>query len=97
VQKCPDAVDEARMVAGEQLEGEQRRTSAGGALVFEAPAEELGLLPEAELPDRAIRDRPLTVVGRPCGALDLVLPLRPEPGELLLVPPLCQGVRLGSR
>jgi len=85
------------MVAREQLQREQRRPTAGRALVFEAPAQELGLLPEAELPDRAICDRPLTVVSRPCCALDLVLPLRPEPGELLLATPLGQGVRLGSR
>jgi hypothetical protein len=85
------------MVAREQLEREQRRPTAGWALVFEPPAEELRLLPEAELPDRAIRNRPLTVVGRACCALDLVLPLRPEPGELLLATPLGQGVRLGSR
>jgi hypothetical protein len=85
------------MVAREQLEREQRRPTAGGALVFEATAEELRLLPEAKLPDRAIRDRPLTVVSRPRCALDLVLPLRPEPGELLLATPLGQGVRLDSR
>jgi len=85
------------MVAREQLKREQRRPTAGGALVFEPTAEELGLLPEAKLPDRAIRDRPLTVVSRPCCALDLVLPLRPEPGELLLATPLGQGVRFGSR
>jgi hypothetical protein len=85
------------MVAREQLEREQRRPAAGGALVFEPTAEELRLLPEAKLPDGAIRDRPLTVVSRPGRALDLVLPLRPEPGELLLATPLGQGVRLGSR
>jgi hypothetical protein len=85
------------MVAREQLEREERRPATGGALVFEAPAEELGLLPEAELPDRAIGDRPLAVVGRSGSALDLVLPLSPEPGELLLATPLCQAVRFGSR
>jgi hypothetical protein len=85
------------MVAREQLEGEQSRPSAGGALVFEAPAEELGLLPEAELPDRAIGDRPLAVVGRSGRALDLVLPLRPKTGELLLATTLGEGVRFGSR
>jgi hypothetical protein len=85
------------MVAGEKLEREQRRPTAGRALVLEAPAEELGFLPEAELPDRAIGDRPFPVVGRAGGALDLVLPLGPQPGELLLAPLLGQGVRLGSR
>jgi hypothetical protein len=85
------------MVAREQLEREQRRPTAGGALVFEPPAEELRLLPETELPDRAVRDGPLAVIGRPRCALDLVLPLRPEPGEFLLATPLGQGVRLGSR
>jgi hypothetical protein len=68
------------MVAREELEREQRRPTAGGALVFEAPAEELGLLPEAELADRAIGNRPLAVIGRAGSALDLVLPLRPQPG-----------------
>ena len=85
------------MVAREQLEREQRRPTAGGALVLEATAEELGLLPEAELPDRTIRDRALAIVGRSGRALDLVLPLRPEPGELLLATPLGESVRLGSR
>jgi hypothetical protein len=68
------------MVTREELEREQRRPTAGGALVFEAPAEELGLLPEAELADRAIGNRPLAVIGRAGCALDLVLPLRPQPG-----------------
>ena len=85
------------MVAREKLEREQRRPAAGWALVLEAPAQELGLLPKPELPDRAIRDRPLTVISRPCCALDLVLPLRPQPGELLLAPLFGQGIRLRSR
>jgi len=85
------------MVAREELEREQRRATTGRALVFEAPAEELGLLPEAELTDRAIGDRPFPVIRRAGCALDLVLPLRPQPGELLLAPLLGQGVRLGSR
>jgi hypothetical protein len=65
------------MVAREKLEREQRRSAAGWALVFEPPAEELGLLPETELTDRTIGDRPLAVIGRAGCALDLVLPLRP--------------------
>ena len=85
------------MLAREELEGEQRRSTAGWAPVFEAPAQELGLLPEAELTDRAIGDRAFPVVGRAGCALDLVLPLRPQPGELLLAPLFGQGVRLGSR
>jgi hypothetical protein len=85
------------MVAREELEREQRRSTAGWALVFEAPAEELGLLTEAELSDRAIGNRPLPVVVRASCALDLVLPLRPQPGELLLVPLLGQGFCLSSR
>jgi hypothetical protein len=85
------------MVTREKLEREQRRPTASRALVFETPAEELGLLPEAELADRAISDRPLPVIGRAGGALDLVLPLRAEPGKLLFAPLLGEGLRLGSR
>jgi len=97
VQARADVVDEARMVAGEKLERDERRAAAGRALVLEAPAEQLGLLAVAELTDRAIGDRPLAVVGRPSEAFDLVLPTRSEPGELLFLPAFGQGGRFGSR
>ena len=97
VEARADVVDEARMVAREELERDERRAAAGRALVLEAPAEQFGLLAVAELTDRAIRDRPLAVVGRPSEAFDLVLPTRSEPGELLFLPAFGQGGRFGSR
>ena len=97
MQERANAVDEPGVIAGEQLEREQRRPTASRALVFEPSPQELGLLPEAELPDRAIRDRALPVVGRSRAALDLVLPLRPQRSELLLAAPLGQSLRLRSR
>jgi len=97
VQSRADVVDEARMVAGEKLERDERRAAAGRALVLEAPAEQLGLLAVAELTDRAIGDRPLAVVGRPGETFDLVLPLRSQAGECLLLAALSEFGRFGSR
>ena len=88
-------VDGARRVAREQLERDQRRAAAGRALVVEPAREQLDLLAEAELADRAVGDRPLAVVGAARRALDLVLPLAAEVGELALVPRLREGVGLG--
>jgi hypothetical protein len=72
------------MVAGEQLERDQRRSPAGRALVLEPAAEQLRLLPEAELPDRPVGDGALTVVVRAGRGLELVGPLRAQPGQLAL-------------
>ena len=85
------------MVTGEKLEGDERGAAARWALVLEAPAQKLGLLPVPELADRAIGDCPLAVVRRPGETLDLVLPARSEPGELLFLAALGQGGRFGSR
>ena len=85
------------MVPGEELERDERRAPTGRALVLEAPAQQFSLLAVAELTDRAIGDCPLTVVGRPGEAFDLVLPARSEPGELLFLAPFGQDGRFGSR
>ena len=69
----------------EKLQREERRAARGRALVFEPTAEELGLLVEAELADRAIRDRPLPVVAAPRRGLELVVDRPPEVGEGALV------------
>ena len=79
------------MLAREELERDQGRAAAGRALVFEAPAKQLRLLPEAELPDRPVRNSPFAVVVRTGCGLELVGPLRPEPGQLAL------GTLLGER
>jgi hypothetical protein len=97
VQERADVVDEPRMLPGEELERDQRGAAAGRALVLDPSAQELRLLAVAKLADRAIGDGSLTVVGRPGESFDLVLPLRPEPGELLFLSALGQGGRLGSR
>ena len=79
------------MLPREELERDQRRSAAGWALILEPAPEELGLLPEAELPDRAVGDGPLPVVTRAGRGLQLVRPLRPEPRKLTL------GTLLGER
>ena len=83
-------------VAREELERDQRRAAARRALVVEPAREQLDLLAEAELADRAVGDRPLAVVGAPGRPLDLVLPFAPEVGELALVALLREGVGLGG-
>ena len=84
------------MIPGEELERDQRGAAAGRAFVLEPSAQELRLLAVAELSDRAIGDGSLTVVGRAGETFDLVLPVRPEPGELLFLSALGQGGRFGS-
>jgi hypothetical protein len=97
VQSRADVVDEAWMVAGEELERDERRAATGRALVLEPPAEQLRLLAVAELTDRAIGDRPLAVIGRSGETFDLVLPPRSETGECLFLTALSQAGRFGSR
>jgi hypothetical protein len=97
VQARADVVDEARVVPGEELEGDERRAATGRALVLEASAEQLGLLAVAELTNRAIGDCPLAVVRRSSETFDLVLPPRSKSGELLFLAALGQGGRFGSR
>ena len=72
------------MVAREQLQRDQRRTAAGRALVLDPAAEQLGLLPEAELPNRPVGDGALLVVVRAGCGLELVGPLRAQAGQLAL-------------
>ena len=72
------------MVAREQLERDQRRATTGRALVLETAAKQLGLLPEAELADRPIRDGTFAVVVRAGRGLQLVRPLRSQPRQLAL-------------
>jgi hypothetical protein len=84
VEQRPYVVDQPRMVAGQQLERDQRRAAAGRALVLEAAPQKLGLLPEPELPDRAVGDSALAIVGCAGRGLELVLPARSQIGELAL-------------
>jgi hypothetical protein len=84
------------MLAREQLERDERRAATGGALVIEAAPQELRLLAEPELSDRAIRDGALAVVGRTRGGLELVLPLRAQLGNLPLGALLRERGCLGS-
>jgi hypothetical protein len=53
-------------------------------------------LAKPELADRAVGDGSLAVVGRAGLALDLVLPLRPQLGELALRASFCERGGLGS-
>jgi hypothetical protein len=72
------------MLPRQALERDQRRAAASRALVVEPAPQELRLLAKAELADRPIRDSALPVVGRARFTLDLVLPLRPQLGQLAL-------------
>jgi hypothetical protein len=72
------------MVAREQLQRDQRGSPAGRALVLDPAAEQLGLLTEAELPDRPVGDGSLPVVLRTGRGLELVRPLRAQTRELAL-------------
>src|SRR5206468_1346425 len=71
--------------------------SGGRTLVLEATPQELDLLAEPELRDRAIGLCADAVVGVAGAGLDLLVPLRPELREAALVSRLGEGVRLGSR
>src|SRR5688572_22719674 len=97
VQQRPERVDVAGMRPREALERDQRRASRSRALVLEAAAEQLELLPEPELRDRAVRLRADAVVGVARPRLDLLVPLRAKLRECALVACLREGVRLGSR
>ena len=87
-------VDVAGMVAREQLERQQGRAATRRAVVLQASPQQLELLPVAELPDRPVRERALAEVGAPRRTLDLVLPARPQLGELPLGALLGELVRL---
>jgi len=96
VEERAHVVDEPRMLAREELERDQRRAAAGGAFVLEPAPQELRLLPVPELPDRPVRDGALAVVRRTDGSLELVLPFRPQLGELALRALFCERGRLGG-
>lgn len=96
VQERTHVVDEPRMLAREELERDQRRSAARGALVLEPTPQELRLLPVPELPDRPVCDGALSVVRRTDRGLELVLPLRPKLRELALRALFCERGRLGS-
>ena len=72
------------MLAREELERDQGRAATGRALVLEPPAKELGLLPEAELADRPIRNGTFAVVVRASRGLQLVRPLRSQARQFAL-------------
>jgi hypothetical protein len=82
------------MLARQELERDERRPAAGGALVLEAAAEQLELLPEPELADGSVGERADAVVGVSRVRLDLVVPLRAELRELALRPALRERVGL---
>jgi hypothetical protein len=84
VEQRPVGVDRRRAVPREQLERQERRAPRRRALVFQAPAEQLELLAEAELPDRAVGDRPLAKIGASRGALELVVPFGAKRRQLRL-------------
>ena len=96
VEKRPHGVDGARPVAREQLQRDQRRPSARRALVLDPAAEQLDLLAEAKLADRAVRGRTLAIVGASHGGFQLVLPLAPEIGRVPLLAPLRERIGLGG-
>jgi hypothetical protein len=96
VQERAQVVDEPGMVTREELERDQRRASARGALVLEPAPQELRFLPVPELSDRPVCDGALSVVRRTDRSLELVLPLRPQLGQLALRALFCERGRLGS-
>ena len=74
------------MCAREAFERDQRRPAHRRAVVLEPATEQVELLAEAELRDRAVGERAHPVVVVAGGMLDLVGPLAAERRELLLVP-----------
>ena len=96
VEQRSNLVDEPGMVARKQLQRDQRRSPARRALVLDPPAEQLRLLPETELPDRPVGDGAFPVVVGAGRSLQLVGPLRPQPGELALGAALRERVSLRS-
>ena len=73
------------MRPGHELERKEGRAARGRALVLEPSAQQLRLLVEAELADRAVGQRALTVVAAARGGLEVLVDLAPEVGERALV------------
>src|SRR6476620_3524887 len=96
VERGPVCVDITRVVGRERGERDQGRAARRRALVLEPTADELELLPEAELADRPERLAADAVVDAPRRRLELVVPLCAEGRELLLVARLA-GERVGVR
>ena len=94
VQHRAHAVHVARMVAREAFERDQRRPPRSRALVLEPAPDQLELLAEAELRDRAVGVRADAVVRVPRRVLQLLVPLLPQRREPALVSLLRQGVGL---
>jgi hypothetical protein len=82
------------MVARERLERHERRAAARRAVVLQPAAEELRLLAEAELRDRAVRLCADAEVGVARRHLELVVPLEPQRRERLLVARVRELLRL---
>src|ERR671918_1502524 len=95
VQERPERVDVAGMGPRETFERDQRRPAGGRALVLEPAPEQLELLAEAELRDRAVGLRANAVVHVAGRMLDLFVPLHAEGRERALVTGLGKRVRLG--
>jgi hypothetical protein len=72
----------------------ERRAAIARALVLEAAAQQLELLAEPELRDRAIRDAAHAIVGVPRRRLELVVPLAPKCGERALIAGGRERIRL---
>jgi hypothetical protein len=77
VEQRPHGVHDSRAVAREELERDESRSPARRALVFQPAPQELGLLAEAELPDRTVGNGPLAEVAAPRRTLELVVPALP--------------------
>jgi hypothetical protein len=97
VEQRAGGVDDAGMLAREELERDERGAAARRALVLEPAAEQLELLAVAELPEGPVGDGADAVVGIPGRGLDLVVPLGPQPREVTLRALLGKPGRLGSR
>ncbi len=82
MQERTNGVDRPGCIAGQELERDERRAAAGRARVLEAAPEQLQLLAETELADRAIRDGTLLVVLAPRLRFELVRPLRAHLREI---------------
>jgi hypothetical protein len=86
VEQWPEAVHVARVVGRERAQRDQGGAAGSGALVLKPAPQELELLAEAELRDRAVRESAHAVVVAPRGRLDLVVPLGAKRRELPLRP-----------
>src|SRR6478672_4929794 len=84
------------MLTREQLEREERRTARRRTAVVKATAQQLFLCTPAEHADRTEGESPLAEVAAPCLRLQLVVPLRPQSGEILRGPALGELVSLRS-